>query len=59
MRRLCMFAAGFAAAIVGCVLLQPGSTVWLAGAVFAAVSFGAFFLRGRMARRIAICCMGL
>ena len=54
-----MFAAGFAAAIVGCVLLQPGSTVWLAGAVFAAVSFGAFFLRGRMARRIAICCMGL
>ena len=59
MRRLCIFAAGFAAAIVSCVLLRPDGAAWLAGAIFAAAGIGAFFLRGRMARRAAICCLGL
>lgn len=59
MRKLCIFAAGFAAAIVGCVLWQMDSAVWFAGAIFAVVSLGAFFLRGSMAQRAAICCLGL
>ena len=59
MRKLCIFAGGFAAAVVGCVLLRMGSAAWLAGAIFAAVSLGAFFLRGNLARRAAICCLGL
>lgn len=59
MRRLCIFAVSFSAAIVCCVLLQLQTAAVLAGAGFAAVSLGAFFLRGRMARRVAIGCLGL
>ncbi len=59
MRRLCIFAVSFSAAIVCCVLLQLTMAAVFAGVIFAAAGLGAFFLRGRMARRVAIGCLGL
>lgn len=59
MRKLCIFAAGFAAVIAGCVLLRPGAMICLAGAIFALAGLVLFFLPGKTARRAAIFCLGL
>lgn len=59
MRRLCLFAAGFCLATALCVLLQCGAWILGIGAALAAVSIGAFFLKGRWARRTAIVTLGL